>query len=175
MQPDSGARSSKQAHANSLLTVISIFFSRLTAPLAAAWVNLKRESGVTSTPVTKRVVVNTGSLTSRAQGAPLAIAFLNSDNFLVRLLGRPGLTDFGVKDRYAMGIASLNYLKKSAAWKIMPAPFLFALLGSFRVMQAHFRLRHITRVFTFYSSNPKGLMGGLGLQGTKITEYTPSK
>ena len=71
-----------------------------------------------------------------------------------------------------MNNASLNYLKKSGGWEVGTAPSLVvvdsAVAGSLSTTTPN------KGIYVFFFKQ-KGLMGGLGLQGTKITEYTPSK
>jgi lipid-binding SYLF domain-containing protein len=71
-----------------------------------------------------------------------------------------------------MDDASLKYLKKSDGFDIGSAPGLVmgdqGLSGSMSVAS----FQHGIAAFIW---GQKGLMGGLGLQGTKITRYTPSE
>ncbi len=89
--------------------------------------------------------------------------------------GSYGLQAGVQKSSYAMFFmndASLNYLKKSGGFEVGTAPSLVvvdsAIAGSLSTTNLN------KGIYVFYF-NQKGLMGGLGLQGTKITQYTPSK
>jgi lipid-binding SYLF domain-containing protein len=73
---------------------------------------------------------------------------------------------------FFMNDASLNYLKKSGGWEVGTAPSLVVVDSAVAGSLSTTTLNKGIYVFFF---NQKGLMGGLGLQGTKITEYTPSK
>jgi hypothetical protein len=81
-----------------------------------------------------------------------------------------GLQKFG----YAMFFrndASLNYLRKSGGWEVGSAPGLVVVDTGIAKSLSTTTLKKGIYVFFF---SQKGLMGGLGLQGTKITQYTPS-
>jgi lipid-binding SYLF domain-containing protein len=73
---------------------------------------------------------------------------------------------------FFMNDAALNYLRKSGGFEFGTAPSLVVvdtgMAGSISTTTLN---KHIY-VFFF---NQKGLMGGLGLQGAKITRYTPSR
>jgi lipid-binding SYLF domain-containing protein len=89
--------------------------------------------------------------------------------------GSYGLQAGVQKSSYAMFFmndASLNYLKKSGGWEVGTAPSLVVVDSAVAGSLSTTTLNKGIYVFFF---NQKGLMGGLGLQGTKITEYTPSK
>jgi lipid-binding SYLF domain-containing protein len=72
---------------------------------------------------------------------------------------------------FFMNDASLNYLRKSGGWEVGSAPSLVVVDTGMARSLSTTTLKKGIYVFFF---NQKGLMGGLGLQGTKITQYTPS-
>ena len=72
---------------------------------------------------------------------------------------------------FFMNDASLNYLRKSGGWEVGSAPSLVVVDTGIAKSLSTTTLNKGIYVFFF---NQKGLMGGLGLQGTKITQYTPS-
>jgi lipid-binding SYLF domain-containing protein len=67
--------------------------------------------------------------------------------------------------------ASLNYLRKSGGFEVGSAPSLVVVDTGISKSLSTTTLKKGIYVFFF---SQKGLMGGLGLQGTKITQYTPS-
>jgi lipid-binding SYLF domain-containing protein len=72
---------------------------------------------------------------------------------------------------FFMNDASLAYLRKSGGWEVGSAPSLVVVDTGMARSLSTTSLQKGIYVFFF---NQKGLMGGLGLQGTKITRYTPS-
>ena len=72
---------------------------------------------------------------------------------------------------FFMNDASLNYLRKSGGWEVGSAPSLVVVDTGMARSLSTTTLKKGIYVFFF---DQKGLMGGLGLQGTKITKYTPS-
>jgi len=81
-----------------------------------------------------------------------------------------GVQKFG----YAMFFltdASLDYLRRSGGWEVGSAPSLVVVDTGIARSLSTTTLKKSIYVFFF---SQKGLMGGLGLQGTKITRYTPS-
>jgi lipid-binding SYLF domain-containing protein len=72
---------------------------------------------------------------------------------------------------FFMNDASLAYLRKSGGWEVGSAPSLVVVDTGMARSLSTSTLQKGIYVFFF---NQKGLMGGLGLQGTKITRYTPS-
>jgi lipid-binding SYLF domain-containing protein len=86
----------------------------------------------------------------------------------MRFIG--GVQKFG----YAMFFitdASLNYLRKSGGWEVATAPSLVVVDTRMAKSLSTTTLNKGIDVFFF---SQKGLMGGLGLQGTKTTQYTSS-
>ncbi|MGA8476490.1 MAG: lipid-binding SYLF domain-containing protein [Chthoniobacterales bacterium] len=82
-----------------------------------------------------------------------------------------GVQKFGYA-MFFMNNASLNYLRKTGGFELGTAPSLVVVdTGTARSLSTT-TLNKGIYVFFF---NQKGLMGGLGLQRTKITQYTPSK
>jgi lipid-binding SYLF domain-containing protein len=81
-----------------------------------------------------------------------------------------GLQKFGYA-MFFMNDASLNYLRKSGGWEVGSAPSLVVVDTGVAKSLSSTTLQKGIYVFFF---NQKGLMGGLGLQGAKITQYTPS-
>jgi lipid-binding SYLF domain-containing protein len=81
-----------------------------------------------------------------------------------------GLQKFGYA-MFFMNDASLNYLRKSGGWEVGSAPSLVVVDTGIAKSLSTTTLKKGIYVFFF---SQKGLMGGLGLQGTKITQYTPS-
>ena len=72
---------------------------------------------------------------------------------------------------FFMNDASKNYLRKSGGWEVGSAPSLVVVdTGMARSLSTTTLKKGI---YVFFLDQ-KGLMGGLGLQGTKITQYTPS-
>jgi lipid-binding SYLF domain-containing protein len=72
---------------------------------------------------------------------------------------------------FFMNDASLNYLRKSGGWEVGSAPSLVVVDTGMARSLSTTTLKKGIYVFFF---DQKGLMGGLGLQGTKIPQYTPS-
>jgi lipid-binding SYLF domain-containing protein len=72
---------------------------------------------------------------------------------------------------FFMNDASLAYLRKSGGWEVGSAPSLVVVDTGLARSLSTSTLQKGIYVFFF---SQKGLMGGLGLQGTKITRYTPS-
>jgi len=73
---------------------------------------------------------------------------------------------------FFMNHKSLSYLHKSGGWEIGVGPSIVVVdTGTGKTMSTTTLQKDI---YAFIFSQ-KGLMGGLGLQGTKITPYTPSK
>jgi lipid-binding SYLF domain-containing protein len=81
-----------------------------------------------------------------------------------------GLQKFGYAV-FFMNDSSLSYLRKSGGWEIGSAPSLVVVDAGIARSLSTTTLQKGIYVFFF---DQKGLMGGLGLQGTKITRYTPS-
>jgi lipid-binding SYLF domain-containing protein len=81
-----------------------------------------------------------------------------------------GLQKFGYA-MFFMTDSSLNYLHSSGGWEVGTAPSLVVVDTGIARSLSTTTLKKGIYVFFF---NQKGLMGGLGVQGTKITEYTPS-
>ena len=71
---------------------------------------------------------------------------------------------------FFMNDAALQYLNKSGGWEVGSAPSLVVVDTGLARSLSTTTLRKGIYVFFF---NQKGLMGGIGLQGTKITRYTP--
>ncbi len=82
-----------------------------------------------------------------------------------------GVQKFGYA-MFFMNNASLNYLRKTGGFEVGTAPSLVVVDTGIARSLSTTTLNKGIYVFFF---NQKGLMGGLGLQGTKITQYTPSK
>jgi lipid-binding SYLF domain-containing protein len=72
---------------------------------------------------------------------------------------------------FFMNDASLAHLHKSGGWEVGSAPSLVVVDTGMARSLSSTTLQKGIYVFFF---SQKGLMGGLGLQGTKITRYTPS-
>jgi lipid-binding SYLF domain-containing protein len=72
---------------------------------------------------------------------------------------------------FFMNDAAMQYLNKSGGWEVGSAPSLVVVDTGMARSLSTTSLQKGIYVFFF---NQKGLMGGLGLQGTKITQYTPS-
>ena len=82
-----------------------------------------------------------------------------------------GIQKFGYA-MFFMTDASLNYLRKSGGFEVGSAPSLVVVGTGVAKSLSTTSLKKGIYVFFF---SQKGLMGGLGLQGTKITQYTPSE
>src|ERR1700730_14045325 len=72
---------------------------------------------------------------------------------------------------FFMTDASLNYLRKTGGWEVGTAPSLVVVDTGMARSLSTTTLKKGIYVFFF---GQKGLMGGLGLQGAKITQYAPS-
>jgi lipid-binding SYLF domain-containing protein len=81
-----------------------------------------------------------------------------------------GLQKFGYA-MFFMNDPALGYLNKSGGWEVGSAPSLVVVDTGMAKSLSTTTLQKGIYVFFF---SQKGLMGGLGLQGTKITKYTPS-
>jgi lipid-binding SYLF domain-containing protein len=81
-----------------------------------------------------------------------------------------GIQKFGYA-MFFMTDDSLNYLRKSGGFEVGTAPSLVVVDTGIAKSLSTTTLKKGIYVFFF---SQKGLMGGLGLQGTKITQYTPS-
>jgi lipid-binding SYLF domain-containing protein len=73
---------------------------------------------------------------------------------------------------FFMNDGALGYLNKSGGWEVGSAPSLVVVDTGMAKSLSTTTLQKGIYVFFF---SQKGLMGGLGLQGTKITRYTPSE
>jgi lipid-binding SYLF domain-containing protein len=82
-----------------------------------------------------------------------------------------GVQKFGYA-MFFMTNASLAYLHKSGGWEVGTAPSLVVVDTGIARSLSTTTLKKGIYVFFF---GQKGLMAGFGLQGTKITQYTPSK
>jgi lipid-binding SYLF domain-containing protein len=71
---------------------------------------------------------------------------------------------------FFMNESALKYLEKSAGWEIGSGPSIVVLDKGAAGSLTTSSLKDDIYVFFF---DQKGLMAGLGLQGTKITEFTP--
>jgi lipid-binding SYLF domain-containing protein len=80
-----------------------------------------------------------------------------------------GIQKFGYV-MFFMTDASLKYLRKSGGFEVGSAPSLVVVDTGISKSLSTTTLKKGIYVFFF---SQKGLMGGLGLQGTKITQYTP--
>jgi len=67
---------------------------------------------------------------------------------------------------------ALSYLKKSGGWEIGVGPSIVVVDAGVARTLTSTTLQDDIYAFIF---SQKGLMAGLGLQGTKITQYTPDK
>ena len=72
---------------------------------------------------------------------------------------------------FFMDSASLQYLDKSGGWELGTGPSLVVLDAGFGKSLSTTTLQKGVYAFIF---NQKGLMGGFGIQGTKITRINPS-
>ena len=105
-----------------------------------------------------------------------AVCRQNQANF--RAGGRPTGGRNRITLRVGVGAAGFKpdvpgtHLKKSGGWEVGTAPSLVVVDSAVAGSLSTTTLNKGIYVFFF---NQKGLMGGLGLQGTKITQYTPSK
>jgi lipid-binding SYLF domain-containing protein len=82
-----------------------------------------------------------------------------------------GIQKFGYA-MFFMTHAALDYLHKSDGFEVGSAPSLVVVDSGVAKSISTTTLKKGIYVFFF---SQKGLMGGLGLQGTKITQYTPSE
>jgi lipid-binding SYLF domain-containing protein len=73
---------------------------------------------------------------------------------------------------FFMDDASLNYLEESEGWEIGTGPSVVILDKGFAKNLSSTTLRKGIYAFIF---DQKGLMAGIGLQGSKITAITPDK
>ncbi len=73
---------------------------------------------------------------------------------------------------YFMNDSALGYLDKSAGWEIGTGPSIVVVDKGAAGSLTSSSLQEDIYVFFF---EQKGLMAGLGLQGTKITKFTPDK
>jgi lipid-binding SYLF domain-containing protein len=71
---------------------------------------------------------------------------------------------------FFMNDAALGYLNNSGGWEVGSAPSLVVVDTGLARSLSTTTLRKGIYVFFF---SQKGLMGGIGLQGTKITRYSP--
>jgi lipid-binding SYLF domain-containing protein len=71
-----------------------------------------------------------------------------------------------------MDDASLRYLEKSEGWEIGTGPSVVVLDKGFGKNLSSTTLQKGIYAFIF---DQKGLMAGIGLQGSKITKITPDK
>jgi lipid-binding SYLF domain-containing protein len=120
-------------------------------------------------------VVKGGFLVAAHRGDGVLLVNRRAVAYYNILGGSYGLQAGVQKSSYAMFFmndASLNYLKKSGGWEVGTAPSLVVVDSGVAGSLSTTTLNKGIYVFFF---NQKGLMGGLGLQGTKVTQYTPSK
>ena len=82
-----------------------------------------------------------------------------------------GVQSFGYVLMF-MDDESLQYLDKSEGWEIGTGPSVVAVDKGFAKKLSSTTLREGVYAFIF---DQKGLMGGLGLEGSKITKITPDK
>jgi lipid-binding SYLF domain-containing protein len=82
-----------------------------------------------------------------------------------------GIQRFGYA-MFFMNDESLSYLRKSRGWEVGSAPSLVVVDTGIAKSISTTTLRKGIYVFFF---DERGLMGGLGVQGTKITKYEPSE
>src|SRR5215467_12441707 len=73
---------------------------------------------------------------------------------------------------FFMDNASLNYLEKSDGWELGTGPSLVILDSGFGKNMSTTTLQKGVYAFIF---DQKGLMGGVGIQGSKITKITPGQ
>jgi lipid-binding SYLF domain-containing protein len=73
---------------------------------------------------------------------------------------------------FFMDDASLRYLKKSQGWELGTGPTLVVLDKGFAKELSTTTLQKGVYAFVF---DQKGLMGGISIQGSKITRITPAK
>ncbi|MFI5323924.1 MAG: YSC84-related protein [Thermodesulfobacteriota bacterium] len=82
-----------------------------------------------------------------------------------------GVQSFGYV-LFFMDSASLNYLEKSDGWEIGTGPSVVLLDAGWAKSMSSTTLRNGVYAFIF---SQKGLMAGIGLQGSKITRIAPDK
>jgi lipid-binding SYLF domain-containing protein len=73
---------------------------------------------------------------------------------------------------FFMNHKALSYLNKSGGWEVGVGPSIVVVDTGMGKTMSSTTLQDDIYAFIF---NQKGLMAGLGLQGTKITPFTPSK
>ena len=73
---------------------------------------------------------------------------------------------------FFMNDTALAYLNKSGGWEVGTAPSLVVVDTGIAKSLSTTTLRKGIYVFFF---SEKGLMGGIGVQGTKITKYRPGE
>jgi lipid-binding SYLF domain-containing protein len=71
---------------------------------------------------------------------------------------------------FFMDDASVQYLNNSAGWEVGTGPSLVVLDEGFAKSMSTTTLQKGVYAFIF---NQKGLMGGVGIQGSKITQINP--
>ena len=82
-----------------------------------------------------------------------------------------GVQEFGYA-LFFMNPAALSYLDKSGGWEVGTGPTLVVVDSGYSKSLSTTTLTKDIYAFFF---DQKGLMGGLGFQGTKISPYTPSQ
>lgn len=82
-----------------------------------------------------------------------------------------GAQSFGYA-MFLMNEKSINYLKKTDGWELGVGPSITIVDAGFAKSLTTSSLKEDIYVFFF---NQKGLMGGLGIQGTKVTPFTPKE
>ena len=82
-----------------------------------------------------------------------------------------GVQKFGYA-LFFMNHKALSYLHKSGGWEIAVGPSIVVVDSGTAKTMSSTTLKDDIYAFIF---SQKGLMAGLGLQGTKITPYTPSR
>src|SRR5277367_6407757 len=73
---------------------------------------------------------------------------------------------------FFMNHKALNYINKSGGWEIGTGPSIVIVDTG---MAKSMSIKTINKDVYAFIFSQKGLMAGLGLQGTKITPYTPSR
>jgi lipid-binding SYLF domain-containing protein len=71
-----------------------------------------------------------------------------------------------------MNINALTYLQNSDGWEVGVGPSIVVVDEGFAKSMSSTTLQKDIYAFIF---NQKGLMAGLGIQGSKITQYYPSE
>jgi lipid-binding SYLF domain-containing protein len=97
-----------------------------------------------------------------------AVAYYNTTAVSYGL--QAGVQRFGYA-MFFMNNAALSYLRKTGGFELGSAPSLVVVDTGISRSLSTTSLKKNIYVFFF---NQKGLMAGMGLQGTKITQYTPS-